>query len=163
MRAYVASSLRVLPRYVSVVSKCGPSRAEHATQEIDYDMSYVDSVSISISTSVLFNYPFSSFARLPVSLTISLSLFASSVSGCRISHSCLAAHSPIPGPSYSSTSPLPPSNNHVHPPRPPFRLHPRHQNDFPYGEPCEARGCAKSSRVDSASGMDVLATFRLCM
>ncbi|KAI0724451.1 maintenance of mitochondrial morphology protein 1 [Cerioporus squamosus] len=47
--------------------------------EIDYDMSYMDSISISISTSVLFNYPFPSFARLPVSLTISLSLFASSV------------------------------------------------------------------------------------
>ncbi|KAI0757106.1 maintenance of mitochondrial morphology protein 1 [Daedaleopsis nitida] len=47
--------------------------------EIEYDMSYIDSVSISISTSVLFNYPFASFARLPVSLTISLSLFASSV------------------------------------------------------------------------------------
>ncbi|KAJ3018028.1 hypothetical protein NUW54_g440 [Trametes sanguinea] len=47
--------------------------------EIEYDMSYIDSVSISISTSVLFNYPFPSFARLPVSLTISLSLFASSV------------------------------------------------------------------------------------
>ncbi|RPD63041.1 maintenance of mitochondrial morphology protein 1 [Lentinus tigrinus ALCF2SS1-6] len=47
--------------------------------EIDYDMSYMDTASISISTSVLFNYPFPSFARLPVSLTISLSLFASSV------------------------------------------------------------------------------------
>ena len=46
-------------------------------------MSYIDSVSTSISTSVLFNYPFPSFARLPVSLTISLSLFASSVGvGC---------------------------------------------------------------------------------
>lgn len=43
-------------------------------------MNYIDSVSISISTSVLFNYPFASFARLPVSLTISLSLFSSSVS-----------------------------------------------------------------------------------
>ncbi|KAI0735277.1 maintenance of mitochondrial morphology protein 1 [Earliella scabrosa] len=50
-----------------------------AEPEIEYDMSYIDSVSISISTSVLFNYPFPSFARLPVSLTISLSLFASSV------------------------------------------------------------------------------------
>ncbi|RDX55969.1 maintenance of mitochondrial morphology protein 1 [Polyporus arcularius HHB13444] len=47
--------------------------------EIDYDMTYMDSISISVSTSVLFNYPFPSFARLPVSLTISLSLFASSV------------------------------------------------------------------------------------
>ncbi|KAI0762883.1 maintenance of mitochondrial morphology protein 1 [Fomes fomentarius] len=51
----------------------------NADPEIEYDMSYIDSASISISTSVLFNYPFPSFARLPVSLTISLSLFASSV------------------------------------------------------------------------------------
>ncbi|KAI8995533.1 maintenance of mitochondrial morphology protein 1 [Trametes punicea] len=50
-----------------------------AEPEIDYDMTYIDSVSISISTSVLFNYPFPSFARLPVSLTVSLSLFSSSV------------------------------------------------------------------------------------
>lgn len=42
-------------------------------------MDYVDTVSISLSTSVLFNYPFSSFARLPVSLTISLSLFSATV------------------------------------------------------------------------------------
>ncbi|KAI0670004.1 maintenance of mitochondrial morphology protein 1 [Trametes maxima] len=50
-----------------------------AEPNIEYDMNYIDSVSISISTSVLFNYPFASFARLPVSLTISLSLFSSSV------------------------------------------------------------------------------------
>ncbi|KAI0778087.1 maintenance of mitochondrial morphology protein 1 [Trametes elegans] len=47
--------------------------------EIDYDMNYIDSVSISISTSVLLNYPFPSFVRLPVSLTISLSLFSACV------------------------------------------------------------------------------------
>ncbi|KAH9944475.1 maintenance of mitochondrial morphology protein 1 [Epithele typhae] len=50
-----------------------------AETHIDYDMNYVDNVSISISTSVLFNYPFPSFARLPVSLSISLSLFSASV------------------------------------------------------------------------------------
>ncbi|KAI0361739.1 maintenance of mitochondrial morphology protein 1 [Trametes cingulata] len=55
------------------------SLAPSADPEIEYDMNYIDSVSISISTSVLFNYPFPSFARLPVSLTISLSLFSSSV------------------------------------------------------------------------------------
>lgn len=43
-------------------------------------MSYADTISLSLSTSVLFNYPFASFARLPVSLTISLSHFSSSVS-----------------------------------------------------------------------------------
>ncbi|KAI0824269.1 maintenance of mitochondrial morphology protein 1 [Trametes gibbosa] len=54
--------------------------ASGSDPEIEYDMSYIDSVSISISTSVLFNYPFASFARLPVSLTISLSLFSSTIS-----------------------------------------------------------------------------------
>ncbi|KAG1755125.1 maintenance of mitochondrial morphology protein 1 [Suillus paluster] len=46
---------------------------------IEFDMSYSDTISISLSTSYLFNYPMSSFARLPVSLTISLSLFESKV------------------------------------------------------------------------------------
>ncbi|KAI0662720.1 maintenance of mitochondrial morphology protein 1 [Cubamyces menziesii] len=50
-----------------------------ADADIEYDMNYIDSISISISTSVLFNYPFPSFARLPVSLTISLSLFSAPV------------------------------------------------------------------------------------
>lgn len=53
-------------------------------------MTYIDSASISISTSVLFNYPFLSFARLPVSLTISLSLFASSVSFPPIYHAIVS-------------------------------------------------------------------------
>lgn len=44
--------------------------------QIEFTLSYSDSVSISFSTSVLFNYPFASFARLPVSLTVSLSLFS---------------------------------------------------------------------------------------
>ncbi|KAJ3905472.1 maintenance of mitochondrial morphology protein 1 [Lentinula edodes] len=48
-------------------------------QEIEFDVNYVDSVSISLSTSYLFNYPMPLFARLPVALTISLSLFKSSV------------------------------------------------------------------------------------
>ncbi|GBE78306.1 Maintenance of mitochondrial morphology protein [Sparassis crispa] len=46
---------------------------------IEFDMTYVDTLSVSLSTSVLFNYPFPAFARLPVSLTVSLSLFSSSV------------------------------------------------------------------------------------
>ncbi|OAX44771.1 maintenance of mitochondrial morphology protein 1 [Rhizopogon vinicolor AM-OR11-026] len=46
---------------------------------IEFDMAYTDTISISLSTSYLFNYPMSSFARLPVSLTISLSLFESKV------------------------------------------------------------------------------------
>ena len=43
-------------------------------------MTYTDTVSVSLSTAYLFNYPLPSFARLPVSVTISLSLFSSSVS-----------------------------------------------------------------------------------
>ncbi|KAJ7783439.1 maintenance of mitochondrial morphology protein 1 [Mycena maculata] len=47
--------------------------------EVEVDVSYTDTVSIALSTSYLFNYPMPSFARLPVSLTISLSLFKSSI------------------------------------------------------------------------------------
>ncbi|KAG8733437.1 ERMES complex subunit mmm1 [Ceratobasidium sp. 423] len=43
------------------------------------NLSYIDSVSVSLSTSVLFNYPVPMFARLPVSLTLSLSLFSGNV------------------------------------------------------------------------------------
>ncbi|CAE6521656.1 unnamed protein product [Rhizoctonia solani] len=43
------------------------------------NLSYIDSVSVSLSTSVLFNYPIPMFARLPVSLTLSLELFSGSV------------------------------------------------------------------------------------
>jgi maintenance of morphology protein 1 len=48
--------------------------------EVVFDMNYMDTVSISLSTSYLFNYPMPSFARLPFSLTISLSLFKSQIS-----------------------------------------------------------------------------------
>ncbi|KAF9229468.1 hypothetical protein BS17DRAFT_799003 [Gyrodon lividus] len=51
-----------------------------ALTSVQFDMSYTDSISISLSTAYLFNYPMSSFARLPVSLTISLDLFESPVS-----------------------------------------------------------------------------------
>lgn len=47
--------------------------------QIEVDMHYTDTVSISFSTSVLLNYPFPSFARLPISLTISLSVFSATV------------------------------------------------------------------------------------
>ncbi|KAG1894816.1 uncharacterized protein F5891DRAFT_1060671 [Suillus fuscotomentosus] len=52
---------------------------DSAPTTIEFDMSYTDTISVSLSTSYLFNYPMSSFARLPVSLTISLSLFESKV------------------------------------------------------------------------------------
>ncbi|KAI6007465.1 maintenance of mitochondrial morphology protein 1, partial [Pisolithus albus] len=50
-----------------------------STQYVKFDMSYSDTISVSLSTTYLFNYPMSSFARLPVSLTISLSRFESSI------------------------------------------------------------------------------------
>ncbi|KAF8807557.1 maintenance of mitochondrial morphology protein 1 [Phlegmacium glaucopus] len=49
-------------------------------QDIEFDASYTDTLSLSLSTSYLFNYPTSSFAKLPISLTISLSQFKSSIS-----------------------------------------------------------------------------------
>jgi len=48
-------------------------------QEIEFDASYIDTLSLSLSTSYLFNYPTPSFAKLPISLTISLSQFKSSI------------------------------------------------------------------------------------
>ncbi|KAJ7630637.1 maintenance of mitochondrial morphology protein 1 [Roridomyces roridus] len=47
--------------------------------EVEVEVSYTDTTSIALSTAYLFNYPMPSFARLPVSLTISLSLFKSSI------------------------------------------------------------------------------------
>ncbi|KAG8219933.1 hypothetical protein J3R82DRAFT_932 [Butyriboletus roseoflavus] len=55
------------------------TRETSALTSVKFHMSYADSISISLSTAYLFNYPMSSFARLPVSLTISLDLFESSV------------------------------------------------------------------------------------
>ncbi|KAJ3516782.1 hypothetical protein NLJ89_g900 [Agrocybe chaxingu] len=48
--------------------------------EVEFDASYTDTISLSLSTSYLFNYPTASFARLPISLTISLSQFKSAIS-----------------------------------------------------------------------------------
>lgn len=47
--------------------------------ETEFDATYTDTLSLSLSTSYLFNYPMQSFARLPISLTISLSQFKSSI------------------------------------------------------------------------------------
>ncbi|KIK71176.1 hypothetical protein GYMLUDRAFT_33314 [Collybiopsis luxurians FD-317 M1] len=54
------------------------SSSPHSS-EIEFDVDYTDSISVSLSTSYLFNYPMPMFARLPVALTISLSLFKSSI------------------------------------------------------------------------------------
>ncbi|EJD03976.1 uncharacterized protein FOMMEDRAFT_167266 [Fomitiporia mediterranea MF3/22] len=44
-----------------------------------FDMTYVDTLSVSLSTSVLFHYPIPYFVRLPITLNVALSLFSSSV------------------------------------------------------------------------------------
>ncbi|KAH8120297.1 hypothetical protein DFH11DRAFT_1559364 [Phellopilus nigrolimitatus] len=44
-----------------------------------FDMTYTDTLSVSLSTSVLFHYPIPYFIRLPITLNVSLSLFSSSV------------------------------------------------------------------------------------
>ncbi|KAF8337588.1 uncharacterized protein EI90DRAFT_3119035 [Cantharellus anzutake] len=46
---------------------------------INFDLLYTDTLSMTLSTSFLFNYPSVSFARLPISLSISLSLFSAVV------------------------------------------------------------------------------------
>ncbi|KAF8576557.1 hypothetical protein K439DRAFT_1366904 [Ramaria rubella] len=51
----------------------------HPNGQIELDMTYTDTSSISLSTSILFNYPLPYFARLPVSLTMSLSVFSSKI------------------------------------------------------------------------------------
>ena len=49
--------------------------------QVEFDLSYTDTAFISLSTTVLFNYPFPGFAKLPLSLIISLELFSCKVSG----------------------------------------------------------------------------------
>jgi len=59
-----------------------PDRVMTHCVQNEFDMVYKDDLSISLSTAYLFNYPTIGFARLPVSLTISLSVFS-----CRVSFS----------------------------------------------------------------------------
>lgn len=48
--------------------------------QVEFDLNYTDTAFISLSTTVLFNYPFPGFAKLPLSLMISLELFSCKVS-----------------------------------------------------------------------------------
>lgn len=66
-----------------------PKLDTDSPSETEFDLNYTDTISVSLSTSYLFNYPMPSFARLPVSLTISLSLFKSSITITPPSPSCL--------------------------------------------------------------------------
>ncbi|KAG8981455.1 ERMES complex subunit mmm1 [Tulasnella sp. JGI-2019a] len=56
-----------------------PPKAGSEDVRIECDVLYTDDVSASLSTSVLFHYPTPSFARLPVSLTLSLSTFSAKI------------------------------------------------------------------------------------
>ncbi|KAI0274819.1 hypothetical protein BC834DRAFT_849707 [Gloeopeniophorella convolvens] len=53
-----------------------PAAGADSTEMSEFDVTYKDNVSISLSTAYLFNYPTFGFARLPVSVTISLSVFS---------------------------------------------------------------------------------------
>jgi len=48
-------------------------------QHIDLDFTYTDTLSMALSTSLLLNYPTAQFARLPISLTLSLSILSGTV------------------------------------------------------------------------------------
>jgi len=63
---------------------------------IDEDLTYTDTLSMSLSTSLLLNYPTAQFARLPISLTLSLSIFSGTIT--------LVPPSPSPSSKESSTS-----------------------------------------------------------
>jgi len=56
-----------------------PVAGAGSLERSEFDLTYKDNVSISLSTAYLFNYPTIGFARLPVSVTISLSVFSSRV------------------------------------------------------------------------------------
>ncbi|KAF8213395.1 hypothetical protein K438DRAFT_1927636 [Mycena galopus ATCC 62051] len=47
--------------------------------EAEVEVSYTDTISLELSTTYLFNYPMPAFARLPIQLTIQLSLFKASI------------------------------------------------------------------------------------
>ncbi|KAI5835851.1 hypothetical protein K523DRAFT_259604 [Schizophyllum commune Tattone D] len=58
----------------------------------EFDVEYTDTVSVSLATSYLFNYPAPSFARLPIELTVSLAVFKSTIS---IAPPSPKAHAPV--------------------------------------------------------------------
>ncbi|KAI5123634.1 hypothetical protein M0805_003448 [Coniferiporia weirii] len=66
------------PRIANARVKDRDSGGEEPDQAI-FDMTYTDTLSVSLSTSVLFHYPVPYFVRLPVTLNVSLSLFSSPV------------------------------------------------------------------------------------
>ncbi|KAF7339733.1 Maintenance of mitochondrial morphology protein 1 [Mycena sanguinolenta] len=82
--------------------------------EAEVEVTYTDTISLALSTTYLFNYPMPAFARLPVQLTISLSLFKASI-----------IITP-PSPHLSHTS------GHLHHPS---RFYARSHDNVTYGQP----------------------------
>ena len=112
-------------------------------QITEFDVEYTDTVSVSLATSYLFNYPAPSFARLPIELTVSLAVFKSTVrtllltSVTPLTPLLLDIHSPtIP----QSTRPRP------HPHDPP-NIHARPEDKLPHGQPRQTRQRPKTSRA----------------
>ncbi|KDQ08454.1 hypothetical protein BOTBODRAFT_165878 [Botryobasidium botryosum FD-172 SS1] len=52
------------------------SNNSSSLKEIQFDITYRDTFAVSLSTALIFNYPTPSFARLPISVNLSLSLFS---------------------------------------------------------------------------------------
>lgn len=73
-------------------------------QDIQCAISYEDTVSLSLSTSLLFHYPTPSFARLPVSLTLSLDIFSATVSCLNTISDCKLTRVPFLDYHYPSLS-----------------------------------------------------------
>ncbi|KAL1741480.1 hypothetical protein HDZ31DRAFT_84795 [Schizophyllum fasciatum] len=67
-------------------------RREEGINITEFDVEYTDTVSVSLATSYLFNYPAPSFARLPIELTVSLAVFKSTIS---IAPPSPKAHAPV--------------------------------------------------------------------
>ncbi|KAI0068263.1 hypothetical protein BV25DRAFT_1834508 [Artomyces pyxidatus] len=67
------------PRLSNARSRLANLGQDVRQSEIEFDLEYTDTVSVSLSTAYLFNYPTVGFARLPVSVTISLSVFSCSI------------------------------------------------------------------------------------
>jgi maintenance of morphology protein 1 len=66
---------------VSSFSQHTTARLTFAQPQVEFDLSYTDTAFISLSTTVVFDYPFPGFAKLPLSLIISLELFSCKVGG----------------------------------------------------------------------------------
>ena len=61
------------------------TRLTSVQPQVEFNLNYTDTAYISLSTTVLFNYPFPGFAKLPLSLMISLELFSCKVGDALLS------------------------------------------------------------------------------